>query len=194
MVIKSKVKHKKTPHHIKDHHTQELDLHNLAIGAAAFCLVGAAAATGILVAKKRRSSGWERAYDQLTSAADDYAHEAYEKGHDVYESARDALKNAAHLFDSEENHTSRNVILGILGAGLLGATAYYASQNKNVDYEGFAKRNLHKWGDIGKSVIDTVTDNFSNSHEKNVNQSPIQNIIDVASFGINLWQELKKRG
>lgn len=172
------------------------------LGAAAGCVIGAAAAFFLAPKQKRHkfTQGIDDIYDQITDAAEDYGHEALEKGRNAYNLARDSAGNicsaASQIFSKAGKNTNRNLILGLIGAGLLGASTVYAlSQNSSVE-ESFADRwKTSKWSEIAKLFVDTVSEKLhgdeSDVHEEHHN--PVQNVIDWAAIGLNLWQEIKKR-
>jgi len=202
MVTKTKLKPKprKTLHRKKDflHELQDdSQLQNLAIGASAICLLGAAAAVTFFVTKNRKTSRLETAYNNLTETVGDYAHDAYEKGEDAYGSAKDILENitdvASDLFATEDK-SRRNIVLGVIGTTLLGASAaYYLSQSEPEGLNGTLKKNFDKFSDIGKVFINTVSSKLSDDAHKKTTSDPIHSIMDWASTGFNIWQEIKKR-
>lgn len=173
------------------------------LGAAAGCAVGAVAALFLAPKPKRHkfTQGIDELYDQVTGAADEYGHDALEKGKNAYKAARDSAENiytaASHAFAKAGKVPSRNLILGVIGAGLLGAAAVYALSQKSEDNEGFLdKWKTSKWSDMAKLVVDSVSNKLHGDEDAEINEedhSPFQNIIDWAAVGLNLWQEIKKR-
>ncbi len=172
---------------------------NIALGAAAGCAIGAAAALFFTPKQTRNkfAQELETIYDKVTGAAE-YAHDALEKGQKVYKAARNSVGNigaaATHVF-SKRKSSNRNLILGVVGAGLLGVSAMYALSQRN-DHPSFGERwKTSKWSDMAKLVVDSVseqlhTDGSSHSHN---GHHPVQNVLDWAVMGLNLWQEIQKR-
>lgn len=163
------------------------------LGAAAGCLIGAAAAFFLTPQKARHgfTQSLDDLYDQVSDTAEDYL----DKGHHAYEYARDTMGNicssAANAF-SENGNRNRNLMLGIIGAGLLGASAVYAYVQGTHKHLSFAdKWKLNKWSEMANLVFDTVSDKLQSQHK---GTHPINQVLDWASVGLNLWQEIKKRG
>lgn len=194
-MVKAKIKpirHKK-PLSAK-HPTHDSQISNIAIGTAAACLVGAIAAGVIISNNKKKASKWDRFYDVITNSADDYMHDAIDKGHETVDSIRET---AAHFFDNHSEGSSKNLFLGLVGAGLLGASAIYLIGHKDHDelngnsYYGF---NVNKWKDIGQTVFDAVSEKIHHdSKSQKRDQSPVQHVMDWAYVGLNLWNEIQKR-
>lgn len=167
----------------------------MVIGAAAGCVLGAAAAYFLTPqnARHKLTRGLDDIYDKISDVAEEYTHGAIEKGQNVYSSAKDTMENiyeaAANAFSRNGKISNKNLVLGILGAGLLGASAvYFAAQNSSK--QGImGQLKAGKWSDIAQNVIETVSDKL---HEKEGSHA-VQNVMDWASMGLNLWQEIKKR-
>lgn len=204
MVKVKTTRHRKPAHPHRHTHRQPFlnnGVSHVALGAAAGCMLGAAAALFLVPKPKRHklTQGLDALYDQFTGTAEDYAHDVLEKGQKAYKAAKDSAGDicatASQFFSNAGKNSNRNLILGIIGAGLLGASAVYAiSQKTSHGRESFADRwGTAKWSEMAKYVIDTVSDKLQGSDESSESHHPIANIVDWASMGLNLWQEIKKR-
>lgn len=195
-MVKIKTRNRKPSHH-------QLQISNntmshIAIGAAAGCVIGAAAALFLVPKKKgyHLTEELESLYDQFSDTAGEYAHGALEKGQKAYKTAKNSAGNicsaASHIFSKPGNNSNRNLILGIIGAGVLGASAVYAlTQESNHGKSFMDKWKTSKWSEMAELVVDTVSSKL-NDGESNAHH-PIQNVMDWAVTGLNLWQEIKKR-
>lgn len=177
---------------------------SIALGAAVGCAIGATAA--LLLTPKQKGNKFSQKlnaiYDHLSDVADEYGHGALEKGRGAYKAARNSAENiysaAAHAFEKNGKHSNRNLILGIIGTGLLGASAVYALTQNSSRTQSFADRwKLNKWPEMAQLVVDTISTNLqegahSKSHAEN-SHNPLHNVFDWAVIGLNLWQEIKKR-
>lgn len=172
---------------------------HIVLGAAAGCALGAAAAFLFPTTPKRHTftKKLDEIYDSITEAADEYSHGALEKGQKFYETARDTAgdiySSAAEAFSGK--NSNRNLVLGILCAGVLGASAIYAlNQRATHNHDGFIhKWGLKKWPEMAKLVVNAVSEKLQEGEEHAESHNPIQNAIDWATAGFNLWQEIKKR-
>jgi gas vesicle protein len=173
----------------------------IVLGAAAGCALGAAAAYFLNAEPKRHkfTQKLDEIYDSISGIADEYSHDAIDKGQKVYQAAKDSAETicstASKVFCGD--HANRNIILGVLGAGLLGASAVYAlNQNAMSSRSTFMdKWSLKKWPEMAKFVVDAVSNKIHNGEEHAISELPhsIQNALDWAMTGLNLWQEIKKR-
>jgi hypothetical protein len=193
-MVKAKIKpirHKK-PLSAK-HPTHDTQISNIAIGTAAACLVGAIAAGVIISNNKKKASKWDRFYDVITNS-EDYVHDAIDKGHETVDSIRETASN---FFDNHKEGSSKNLFLGLVGAGLLGASAIYLIGQKDHDElngNSFYGFNVNKWKDIGQTVFDAVSEKIHHdSKSQKRDQGPVQHVMDWAYVGLNLWNEFQKR-
>jgi gas vesicle protein len=175
---------------------------NIALGAAAGCLIGAAAA--LFFAPKPKGHKFTRAldsmYDQVSDTAQEYAHEAMDKGHKIYDNAKDSIDHICHAASDafSSYSTNRNIVLGIIGAGLIGASAVYAlSQRSSEEEEGLVdKIKACNWLDVAKFVADKFSGKSQEEDDSEDNEEhyhPVHRMMDWAMTGLNIWQEMKKR-
>ena len=191
--------------HSRGHHLPfDNGTSRIVIGAAAGCLIGATAAL-LLAPKQARhkfTQGLDNIYDQVTSLAEEYSNHAMDTGHKATQAVKDSAESicsaASNIFSRTGKNSNRNLILGIVGAGLLGASAVYALTQKPFHTNGsFASTwGTSKWRDLAKNMVDVVSsklheDEETHGHEGHDN--PIKNVFDWAVVGLNFWQELKKR-
>lgn len=184
--------------YLNDHTTQ------IAIGAAAGCVLGAVAALFLAPkkAKHRFTQELDNLYDHVSDVAEEYAHDALEKGQHAYQTAKNSAENiysaASQIFSKGGKISNRNLLLGIVGAGLLGASAVYAyAQRSSGTHESFAdKWKSSKWSEMASNLVDAVSSKLhegAGSFATDEHPHPIQNVLDLAAVGLNLWQEIKKR-
>ncbi len=171
---------------------------HIALGAAAGCAIGAVAA--ILIAPKQRKHKFtqklDEFYDHVTDTAEDYAHDALDKGQKAYQACRDAAGNIYSAASGTlAKNSNRNIVLGAICAGLIGATAIYTLSQKKSSHQSFAERwGTSKWSNMAKCVVDAVSSKLHEQEEEHdEHRNPIQNAMDWAEIGLNLWQEFKKR-
>lgn len=200
-MIKPKARHRKSSHHELPFSNDTIS--HIALGAAAGCAIGAIAA--LLLTPKHKghkfTRGLDDLYDHVTDAAGDYAHTALDKSQKLYNSAKgsaeDIYSAASNAFSKAGKSSNRNLILGIVGAGLLGASAVYAlSQQFGDDHETLAEKwKTSKWSDMAKFVVDTVSHKLHDEEEEDHDEhhNPVQNVLDWAAVGMNIWQQIKKR-
>jgi gas vesicle protein len=181
------------------------DMSPMVMGAAAGCLLGAAAALFLVPKPKRHrfTENLDHLYDQVTGTAGDYAHGAVEKSQRALKGARNAAGNiygaASQAFNKTGKNINSNLLLGILGAGILGASAVYVlSQKETEEHKSFAKQwGVGKWTEIAKLVFDSVSNKLQGEEEEESSHgkshNPVQNVLDWAMVGLDLWQEIKKR-
>lgn len=167
-----------------------LNVPGIALGAAAVCAIGAAVAYAFMPKKEYTWS------DKLHGFADtigEYAGEAMGKGREAYHTAQDTTSDfcdsACHLFSKNGAPSNKNMILGLIGASLLGASALYALNQKSKSGEHWNSGNL---SEMATMVFDTVS-NKLHSHAGKSHHHPVENILDWAMVGLNLWNEIKKR-
>lgn len=192
---------RKAKPHLKRPHPAQFRLSNntmtnMALGATAGCAIGAIAA--LLLVPKRRGHKFtqkmDEFYDQVTDAAEEYAHDALEKGQQAYQAAKDTAENIyCAAADTLTKNPKRNFVLGAICAGLIGATAIYTLTQKSSP-ASFAERwGTKKWTDMAKHVVDAVSTKLSEaSEEHEEGRGPMQNALNWAEVGLNLWQEFKK--
>lgn len=176
---------------------------NIALGAAAGCVIGVAAAL-FLTPKDRRhkfTQGLDSIYNSITDVADEYTHKVMDKGQKAYQTAKDSAEDlysaTSQIFTGTAKHSNRYLLLGILGAGLLGASTVYAlSQTVMPEAHTFANRwKTSKWSDMAKLIVDTVSNKLHEGEEalsEVEHHHPIQNVLDWATTGFNIWQTIKK--
>jgi len=200
-MIKSPKTRKKSSHHQLSSLPKlpkfDENISNIAIGAAAGCILGVAAA--LLLTPKYKGHKLTRNLDAIYDSAEEYAHEAFDKGQKIYNNAVDSAENlyeaASNVFSKNSKNWNRNLVLGILGAGLLGASAVFAiSHQTDHDHQSFADRwKTSKWSDMAKLVVDTVSNKLHDEESEHEHHNPIQNALDWAATGLNIWQQIKAR-
>lgn len=194
------VKTKTRSSHRKLSHHRELPFLNngvstIAMGAVAGCVIGAAAAL-ILTPKPKRhkfTQSLDNIYDHISDTAHEYACGAQDALTCAKESAENLCSAAADMMAN--GGRSRNLALGVIGAGLLGASAIYLMSQKEFP-ESFSKRwATGKWSDMAKHVVDVVSDKLHGAEDSlpHGGHNAFQHVFDWALTGFNLWQELKKR-
>ena len=194
---KAKVTRRRVVHHHEELPFLSNGMSTIAIGAAAGCVIGAAAALLLAPKPKRHrfTQGLDNIYDHISDTAQGYASGAYEKGQTAFQGAKESAENlcSAACDVLAGGGKNRNLVLGILGAGLLGASAIYMMSQKSSD--SLSERwGASKWSDMAKFVVDVVSDKLQGEEaHHHGGHNPINHVLDWAMTGLNLWQEIKKR-
>jgi len=195
---------------------------NLLISATAGTIIGATAAL-LLTPKsgKRLRNDLYEAYENISEKGQDIIEDVVERGQKVADSASEYAANikdgAANMLGTSQNSTSNtNLILGALGGGILGAAAIFLLLPSHDDdnTEGLtskikaAAKSAKKinWIETAKDIMETIQSKVSDypqhngsvaaeeedeegSHEK----STFHDVLKLASTGLRLWQNVKKR-
>lgn len=176
--VKSRPKSKQHSRHTLTQDT--INIPGIVIGAAAVCTAGAALAY-VLMPKKEPT--FSEKLHGITDTIEDYASDAY---HSAKDTTSDLCDSACELFSN--GHANRNLVLGLIGAGVLGASALYALNQRSSDETG--RWGVGKLSETATMVFDTIATKLREG--KQHKQHPIQEAIDWATMGLNVWNEIKK--
>lgn len=86
------------------------------------------------------------------------------------------------LLKSEESKST--VPVGAIGGALIGAAAIHWLTS------GSAKKT--EWIETTKSLAESISDRLSHVEEEAHHSDALENIVELASVGIKLWQNIRK--
>lgn len=194
----------------------------LFISAAAGSVIGATAAL-LLAPKSGRKFRKDlyETYEDLSEKGQEFIDDTVKKGHRAARTAADMAENfkdSAKEFIGQAPEASNpniNLLIGAIGGGLLGAAAIYLLAPKGEEEEeSFAQKvksagrsateNLRSvdWVETAKDIVETIHNKVSSHHhngsevEEEVQEqghNKIHDVIEFASLGLRLWENIKKR-
>jgi gas vesicle protein len=197
-------------------------LNNLLISATAGTIIGATTALLFAPKSGRRlRDDIYRTYEDLSEKGQDLMDDVVERGQKAADTASDYaedIKNSAsNLFGSTtQDNSNTNLLIGAIGGGVLGLAAVLfllQSRNQENGDEGLlnkinkagklAKKNSAHWVETARDLLETISSkvseplqhNGSVSHEDESedSHSTLHNVMDLASVGFKVWQNMKKR-
>lgn len=179
-MVKVKTKPRSKKHARDEFSFRQFGTPGIALGAVTACAIGAAVAYALMPRKKHT----------FVDTIEDYTSDAMEKGREAYNYAKDStsdLYDSACEFFSGDGYSKGNIALGLIAAGILGASAIYM-MNKSSS----TNWNTDKWTNIATQIVDTFSEKFQSGKGRSGHHNPIQQAIDWASVGLNIWNEIKK--
>ena len=206
----------KTLHAFSDEMTQK-QIANLLLSAAGGGVIGATAA--LLLAPKSGHRLRREIYDTYQSVserAQDLAHDVAKKGHKAASYAANYAETvkdqASHLLPSSNEKGSYSVplIVGAVSGAILGATAIFSlAEERKSSKEGFTDRMVHagkavadnfqsiNWIDAAKEVVSAIQEKVTDSphfasRELREKTENLNHVLEWASLGVRLWNNVKK--
>jgi gas vesicle protein len=194
------------------------NINNILMSATAGSVIGAIAAL-LLAPKsgKRLRNDIYETYEDITEKGQDIYEDAVDTGQKVADMATEYAStikdNAAHLLGSVnlDDSPNTNLIIGALAGGILGATAIFMllpSAEKNPRDElspkikgaGKYLKNKLNWFETAKDIFETIstkahhaTEGASENIKESCEKSPLHDVMELASAGLQLWQNIKNR-
>lgn len=173
------------------------------------------ATTALLLApksgKKLRGDLYD-AYEDMSDRGREFINDAVDRGQCAAKSAgeyADNMKTAARDFirkAPEASSPNVNLIIGAVAGGCLGAAAIYllSSKENEVDFAqkiraAGSKISSTNWLDTARNVLDTIQQKVNGQHngsemEEGVHgHNKMQEVLEFASLGLRLWENIKKR-
>lgn len=187
----------------KHFYNNHIDYTNLVISSLAGGAIGISAA--LLLMPKSKSNLWNHICEECgdwIEKAEEFEEDLEEKGHKAYCDATNFAKDKASEFIHYAQSSKVPLLVGAIGAGILGISAALILTSKNTSelkkVKGAAKElssiDWHHLANQLKEGVHSLVEERSEEVEEEISKSPLVNeVLDWAVLGIRLWNNMKKR-
>lgn len=190
---------------MREKSTEELQVSNILISGVAGAIIGAAA--GLCLAPKTKEHHFSdeiyKKYQDVTKMLNGLEENIEEKGKMAFNTAAcyaaDIKDNACDLMDKVQN-IKTPLLMGALGAGILGASALLYLSSKNTTGHKASNLTSHiqsvDWKNVLKEVVEILNNNSEENREdegKESDSDAANNAIEWAMLGLRLWKNMKER-
>jgi gas vesicle protein len=182
------------------------------LGVAAGGIVGVT--TALLLAPKagkRLRGELYNAYEDISERSKDFINDAMDKGQTAVKSTgefADNVKATAREFmrnTPDISNPNVNLLIGALAGGCIGAAAIYMLSHKEIESDFATKikaagRGASHWIDTARDVLGSIQSTANNLQHNgseildDVQNNKMHDVLEFASLGLRLWENIKKRG